>query len=306
MKRDFLTINDLSRSEVLSLFDETAGLKAKRGKENSTLLARRTIGMLFDKPSTRTRVSFEAGVYELGGSVVFLHRSETQLSRNEPISHAARVLSSYVHALVIRTYDQAELEEMAKYASIPIINALTDMYHPCQILSDMFTVWEKKGNLQDLKVAWIGDGNNMAQSWIKAAALMGFELALAVPEGYDPSSEILEQARAASEKPITITRDPIEAIAGAEVINTDVWASMGQENEAEVRVEAFRKFQINSKLLAQAGPEAIVLHCLPAHLGEEITAEVLEGPQSVAFEQAGNKLHAQKALLKFLIQGTQC
>ncbi len=304
MKRDFLTINDLNRSEVLSIFDETAKLKAERNSERAeTPLSRRTVGMLFDKPSTRTRVSFEAGIYELGGSVVFLHRSETQFSRNEPISHSARVLSSYVDALVIRTFDQAELEEMAQYASIPIINALTDMYHPCQVLSDMFTVWEKKERISDLKMAWIGDGNNMAHSWINAAALMGFELALAVPEGYEPRTEILEPARIRAEKPIALTRSPEEAVNGAEVINTDVWASMGQEAEAEIRAEIFQDYQVNAELLARAAPGAIVMHCLPAHLGEEITDEVLEGPQSVVFEQAENKLHAQKALLKFLILG---
>jgi len=304
MKKNFLTINDLNRPEVLSLFKETAKLKATRRSEIAgTPLSRRTIGMLFDKPSTRTRVSFESGVYELGGSVVFLHRSETQFSRNEPISHSARVLSSYLDALIIRTYDQAELEEMAKHASIPIINALTDMYHPCQVLSDMFTVWEKKGRIDGLKVAWIGDGNNMAHSWINAAALMGFELTLAVPEGYDPRPEILERAAAKADKPITLTRNPQEAVNEAEVINTDVWASMGQEDEVETRAEVFKNYQVNADLLSRAAPEAIVLHCLPAHLGEEITEEVLEGSQSVVFEQAENKLHAQKALLKLLILG---
>ncbi|MBW2061251.1 MAG: ornithine carbamoyltransferase [Deltaproteobacteria bacterium] len=304
MKRHFLTINDLERSEVLSLFTEAARLKAERADHRHTApLAHRTVGMLFDKPSTRTRVSFEAGVYKLGGSVVFLHRSETQFARNEPISHSARVLSSYLDALIIRTYDQAELEEMASYATVPIVNALTDMYHPCQVLSDMFTIWEKRGKLDNLKVAWIGDGNNMANSWINAAALMGFELALAVPQGYDPRPEILEEARSKSSKTITLTRDPQEAVRKAEAINTDVWASMGQEDEAEARAEVFQMYQVNNELLSYAEPEAVVLHCLPAHLGEEITAEVLEGPRSVVFEQAENKLHVQKALLKFLILG---
>jgi len=305
MKKDFLTINDLSRTEVYALFERASYLKEERARgRRPASLAGRTVGMLFNKPSTRTRVSFEAGVYELGGSVVFLHHQETQLSRNEPISHSARVLSRYLDAFIIRTYEQEELEEMAAHADIPIINALTNLYHPCQVLSDMFTIWEQRGNLDDLKVAWIGDGFNMAQSWIHGAALMGLELSLAVPEGYEPNSDILKAARARAEKPITLTRNPMEAVRGAEAINTDVWASMGQENETEKRLRAFRPYQVNAALVALADPRAIVLHCLPAHLGEEITEEVLEGPQSVVFDQTENKLHVQKALLEYLILGS--
>jgi len=304
MKKDFLAVSDLTRSEVYELFERAAFLKAERAAGRRPMsLTGRTVGMLFNKPSTRTRVSFEAGVYELGGSVVFLHLQETQFSRNEPISHSARVLSRYLDAFVIRTYDQAELEEMAKYATIPIVNALTDLYHPCQVLSDLFTVWERRGNLDNLKAAWIGDGHNMAQSWINAAALMGFELSLAVPEGYDPRSDILESAKAKAERPITLTRDPREAVRGAEAVNTDVWASMGQEEEAVRRMKAFSAYQVNSDLMALADPKAMVLHCLPAHVDEEITEDVLEGPQSVVFDQAENKLHVQKALLEYLIIG---
>jgi len=304
MKRDFLTFNDLEAPEVLALFDNAAGMKADRkiGKRGGSL-AHLTVGMLFDKPSTRTRVSFEAGVNELGGAVVFLHRSETQMSRAEPVSHSARVLSRYLDALVIRTFDQTEIEEWARHASIPVINALTDEYHPCQVLCDLFTIWERKGSLDNLKAAWIGDGNNMARSWINAAAVMGFELSLAVPAGYEPHPEVLDKARNKAEKPITLTHEPAEAVQGAQVINTDVWASMGQEDEAETRADIFRPFQVNADLVSKAEPGALVLHCLPAHLGEEITEDVLEGPQSVVFDQAENRLHGQKALLEFLIAG---
>lgn len=304
IKRDFLTLNDLSRSEIETILKASAEFKSERaaGRRKGEL-AGRTMGMIFNKPSTRTRVSFEAGMYELGGQVVYMHGSETQFSRSEPISHAGRVLSRYLDAIVVRTYAHSDLEELARYSSVPVINALTDMFHPCQVLSDLFTVLEKKGGLEGLKAAWVGDGNNMAHSWINAAAIMGFELALAVPEGYDPDPEILAQAQAKTSVPITVTREPSEAVAGAEVVNTDVWASMGQESEAEARVRVFQPFQVNTKLAAQAAPEAIILHCLPAHLGEEITEEVLEGPRSVVFDQAENRLHVQKALLEFLILG---
>ena len=304
MKRDFLTFYDLEASEVLALFEAASRLKVDRnmGKRGGSL-THHTVGMLFDKPSTRTRTSFEAGVNELGGGVVFLHRSETQMSRNEPVSHTARVMSRYLDALVIRTFDQSEIEALAEHASIPVINALTDDYHPCQVLCDLFTIWERKGSLDNLKAAWIGDGNNMAHSWINAAAVMDFELALAVPAGYEPRADILEAARKKSNKPITLTNDPVEAVKDASVINTDVWASMGQEDEAEVRADIFRPFQVNAGLVAKAAPGALVLHCLPAHLGEEITEDVLEGPQSVIFDQVENRLHGQKALLEFLITG---
>ena len=304
MKRDYLTFYDLEASEVLALFEAASRLKADRnmGKRGGSLIYH-TVGMLFDKPSTRTRTSFEAGVNELGGGVVFLHRSETQMSRNEPVSHTARVMSRYLDALVIRTFDQSEIEALAEHASIPVINALTDDYHPCQVLCDLFTIWERKGSLDNLKAAWIGDGNNMAHSWINAAAVMGFELSLAVPAGYEPRADILEAARKKSNKPITLTNDPVEAVKDASIINTDVWASMGQEDEAEARADIFRPFQVNADLVAKAAPGALVLHCLPAHLGEEITEDVLEGPQSVIFDQVENRLHGQKALLEFLITG---
>jgi len=304
MKRDFLTFDDLDRSEIEALFRSAAKFKAERvARRFEPRLAGRTIGMIFDKPSTRTRVSFQVGAYELGAAVVFMHGSETQFARQEPLSHAGRVLSRYLDALIVRTYGQADLEELAGHASIPVINALTDLHHPCQVLSDMFTILEKKGRLKGLKIAWIGDGNNMAHSWIEAAALMGFELVLAVPEGYDPDPGILSKNQARATTRLEVTRDPLAAAAGADVVNTDVWASMGQEEEAAVRSEVFRPFQVNGELMKAAAAEAMVLHCLPAHLGEEITAEVFEGPQSIVFDQAENRLHVQKALLDFLLSG---
>ncbi len=305
MKRDFLTLNDLSGAEILALLKSAARLKAERaaGRRQSSLSGK-TVGMIFNKPSTRTRVSFEVGLYELGADVVYMAGSQTQISRNEPVSHTARVLSRYLDAVVIRTFAQAEVEGLARHSTMPIVNALTDAYHPCQVLSDLFTVAERRPGLEKLKFAWIGDGNNMAHSWINAAALLGFELALAVPEGYDPDPAVLAAAKAKASAPITVTRKPLEAAAGADVINTDVWASMGQEEEAKARMAAFKGiYQVNAELLKAAKPDALVLHCLPAHLGEEITEDVFEGPQSVVFDQAENRLHAQKALMEFLITG---
>jgi len=302
MKRDFLTLNDLSQAEILALFDRAATLKTDRAAgRRGGILPHRTLGMIFDKPSTRTRVSFEAGMNELGGSALFLSRADSQLSRNEPVSHAARVLSRYLDALVIRTFAQEDIEEMARCADIPVINGLTDLYHPCQVLTDMFTVWERKGDLGRLKIAWIGDGHNMAHSWINAAGIMGFELVLAVPQGYDPNPYILERALDRSDGTIRLVRDPAEAASDADVLNTDVWTSMDQEDEVERRRRDFRPYQLNADLVAQAKPDALVLHCLPAHVGEEITEDVLEGPRSVVFDQAENRMHAQKALLEALI-----
>ena len=302
MKRDFLTLNDLSRAEIQVLLDRAAELKADRAAgRRGGLLAYRTLGMIFDKPSTRTRVSFEVGMFEMGGSGLFLSRSDTHFSRNEPVSHSARVLSRYLDALVIRTFSQDDVEEMARYADIPVINGLTDLYHPCQVLSDMFTIRERKPDLQRLKIAWIGDGHNMAHSWINAAGIMGFDLVLAVPEGYGPDPDILARASAKAQGSIRLVRDPVEAAAGADVLNTDVWTSMDQEDEAEARRKVFRPYQLNAGLAAKAKKDALVLHCLPAHVGEEITEEVLEGPQSVVFDQAENRMHVQKALLEALI-----
>ena len=300
MKRDFLTLSDLTRTEIEALLDEAARLKADRvaGRGNDAL-AGKNMGLIFEKPSMRTRVSFEVGINELGGHAVYMSDVEVQLGRREPIAHAAKVLSRYVSGLVMRTFRQEDVEELAANATIPVVNALTDKYHPCQVLSDLMTVREKKGRLEGLRVAWIGDGNNMANSWIKAAALMDFSLALAVPEGYDPDAGVLDWARQKGAA-IDVTHDPAAAAADADVVNTDVWASMGQESEAQQRAAIFRPFQVDAALMARARDDAIFLHCLPAHIGDEVTAEVLDSPRSVVFDQAENRLHAQKALLVVL------
>lgn len=271
--------------------------EAKAGVRHDTL-AGKIVGLVFEKPSTRTRVSFEAAMYGMGGQVIYLSGRDTQLARNEPLKDMARVMSRYVNGLVIRTFGQEVVDELARYATVPVINALTDLHHPCQILSDIMTVIEKKGKIEEQHIAWIGDGNNMANSWIQAASRLGFALTLACPEGYDPDPAILAAAQAEAVRPIVVLRDPLAAVKEADVINVDVWASMGQEDEAAARIAVFRPYQVNAALLKQAKPETIVLHCLPAHRDEEITDEVLEGPQSVAWDQAENKLHIHKAILE--------
>jgi len=305
MNNHLLALKDFSKQQLQSLIVRAIMLKneAADGVCHNQL-AGRTACLLFEKPSTRTRISFEAAMYGLGGRVIFMSTRESQLGRGEPLKDTARVLSRYVDCLVVRTFGQHVVEELARHSSIPVINALTDLHHPCQILSDLMTVIEKKGAPENLKIVWIGDGNNMANSWIELASVFGFPLTLACPEGYDPDPAILEAARARSSQPITVLRDPAEAISGADVVNTDVWASMGQEDEEEERRAIFRPLQVNGELLALAHAEAVVLHCLPAHRGEEITDDVLEGPQSVVFDQAENKMHIHKAILETFINGT--
>ena len=304
MNTHLLSLQDFSKQQLQSLIVRAIMLKneAADGVRHSQL-AGRTACLLFDKPSTRTRVSFEAAMYGLGGQVIFMSAKESQLGRGEPLKDTARVLSRYVDCLVVRTFGQEVVEELARYSTIPVINALTDLHHPCQILSDLMTVIEKKGAPENLKIVWIGDGNNMANSWIEMASVFGISLTLACPEGYDPDPGVLERARARASRPITLLRDPAEAIEGADVINVDVWASMGQEEEQEQRLAVFQPYQLNSELLARADREAVVLHCLPAHRGEEITDEVLEGGQCVAFDQAENKMHIHKAVLETFING---
>ena len=301
MTRHLLTLLDLTPTEIAALLTRAHELKAlqRQGRCPRPLVGR-TLAMLFDKPSTRTRVSFEAGMAQLGGATIYLERGQTQLSRAEPLSDTARVLSRYVDAVVVRTFAQQMLEELAAHATIPIINGLTDTHHPCQVLSDLMTVEERFGGVAGLKVAWVGDGNNVANSWITAALRLDFELHLACPPGYEPDAALLRQAQEEKRR-VILDQDPVAAVSGAQVINTDVWASMGQEGEAERRKAVFRPYQVNRELLRHAAAEAIVLHCLPAHRGEEITAEVLEGPQSAAWDQAENRLHAQKALLEWLL-----
>ena len=300
-KRDFLRLTDLPREELLELLERAAEWKLL-GKKGPRPLEHATLGLLFEKASTRTRVSFETAAYQLGGHAMFLSPRDTQLGRGEPIQDTARVLSRYLDALVVRTFEHAKLEELARWASVPIVNALTDASHPCQVLADLQTVGERFGQdaigRGDLEVAWVGDGNNMANSWIEASIILGFRLRIACPAGYDPDPALL--ARAGTK--VRVVRTPREAAAGAHVVNTDVWASMGQEAEAAQRAEKFRGFIVARALLAAADPKAIVLHCLPAHRGEEIAEDVLEGPQSAVFDEAENRLHAQKALLELLLQ----
>lgn len=306
MNTHLLSLADFSKEELQSLIDRARVLKAERQQGiRHQQLAGRTICLLFEKPSTRTRVSFEAAMYSLGGQVIFMSAKESQLGRGEPLKDTARVLSRYVDAIVVRTFGQEVVEELARFATVPVINALTDLHHPCQVLSDLMTVLEQKGSVDQARTVWIGDGNNMANSWIEAASVFGFPLTLACPAGFEPNAAILEKARSRSPLPINLHRDPAEAIAGAEVINVDVWASMGQEAEQEQRLDLFKGYQLDTALLGKAAKQAVVLHCLPAHRGEEITEEVLEGPQSVVFDQAENKMHMHAAILEHFIAAAQ-
>jgi ornithine carbamoyltransferase len=295
--RHFLAIPDFTRSELLDLFDLAARMKC--GEYADKPLAGKTLGMIFAKSSTRTRVSFEVGAYQLGGHALFLSSRDIQLGRGEPIRDTARVLSRYLDGIMIRTYDHADAEELAKYGSIPVINGLTDLLHPCQVLADLMTVRESLGGWDGKTVAWIGDGNNMANSWINAAGSLGFELRLACPEGYRPNAEILKRNQAKAT--IVLTADPREAARGAHVVSTDVWASMGQEQEQEVRARAFQGYIVDGALMRLADPSAIFLHCLPAHRGEEVSEDVIEGPQSRVWDEAENRLHVQKALMATLM-----
>lgn len=305
MNTHLLALQDFDQASLQSLLDEARQLKEERKQGiQHQQLAGKTVCLLFEKPSTRTRVSFESAMYGLGGQVIFMSAKESQLGRGEPLKDTARVLARYTDGIVVRTFGQNVVEELARYSDVPVINALTDLYHPCQILSDIMTVIEHKGNPQDLKIVWLGDGNNMANSWIQAASVLGFSLTLACPEGYDPDPEVLRVAREQGNTSIDVLRDPVEAMQGADVVNVDVWASMGQEDEAEKRMDIFKPYQLNAAMLAHGADDAIVLHCLPAHREEEITEEVLEGPQSVAFDQAENKMHMHKAILHQFLRQT--
>jgi ornithine carbamoyltransferase len=297
--RDFITIPDFSRDELIGLF--ALADRMKRGVHVGKPLVGKTLAMLFLKSSTRTRVSFEAGTYQLGGHALFLSDRDVQLGRGEAIADTARVLSRMVDGIMIRTYSHGDLEEIARHASVPVINGLTDLHHPCQVLADLLTVRQHLGTHEGRKVAWIGDGNNMANSWLDAAYRLGFDLALACPEGYDPDAALLKRAQEHAN--VTLHRDPREAVAGAHVVNTDVWASMGQEDEQKIRERAFAGFTVDSTLMAGADPGAIFLHCLPAHRGQEVSAEVIDGPQSVVWDEAENRLHVQKAILAAVIGG---
>ena len=294
-KRDFLQITDFSRPEIEQVFDLSKRMKAKQYRD--TPLSGKTLAMIFAKSSTRTRVSFEVGAYQLGGQALFLSSKDIQIGRGEPIPDTARVLSRYVDGIMIRTYDHAEVEELARFATIPVINGLTDLTHPCQVLADLFTVKEHLGGWEGKAIAWVGDGNNMANAWLEAALVLGFELRLACPEGFEPNIAKYEAAK--KKGCVMVTEVPEEAVEGAHVINTDVWASMGQEGEAEARRNAFKGYTVDAELMRLADPKAIFLHCLPAHRGEEVTPEVIDGPQSLIWPEAENRLHAQKSVLRW-------
>jgi ornithine carbamoyltransferase len=297
--RDFLQIPDFSAREIETLFKLAESMRA--GKYKKKPLAGKSLAMIFMKSSTRTRVSFEVGTWQLGGHALFLSPRDVQLGRGEPIADTARVLSRYVDGIMIRTFAHSEVEELAQYASVPIINGLTDLLHPCQILADLLTVRQHLGGHKKKRFAWIGDGNNMANSWINAAYVLGFDLTLACPEGYDPDPVIL--ARAQKKAKVRVVRDPAEAAEKADVVNTDVWASMGQEEEQAIREKAFKGYKVDSALMKRANRKAIFLHCLPAHRGEEVAAEVIDGPQSRVWDEAENRLHIQKAIMAVLMGG---
>ena len=298
-KRDFLRVTDLDRSELLELIERAAEWKLL-GKGGPLPLQRKTIGLVFEKASTRTRVSFEAGMTQLGGTAQFLSSRDIQLGRGEPIKDMARVLTRMTDGIMIRAYAHADAEELAAYADVPVINGLTDLSHPCQILADLLTVRQFLGTYRGKRIAWVGDGNNMAHAWIEAAQRLKFSLCLACPEAYEPDPVLIATARAEGAD-ITLVRDPREAVEGCHVVNTDVWASMGQEDETNERIQVFDGFQVNEALMARAAKDAIFLHCLPAHRGEEVSESVLEGSQSRVWAEAENRLHIQKAIMAVLI-----
>ena len=297
MPRHFLNILDLSPQDAQTVLKRAKALK--EGKIRTKLLDGKTVILIFEKASTRTRVSFEVAVRQLGGQTVFLTPNESQLGRNEPLKDTARVLSRYADAMVVRTFGQEKLETLVEWGSIPVVNALTDQHHPCQVMSDVLTMFERTPNLPSLKVGWIGDGNNMAHSWIEAAVRFGFNLTLACPAGYTPDADIMAAAKAAGAR-VTLTDDPAVAAKDADYLNTDVWASMGQEAEQLRREAAFEGYQLDDRLMALAKPGCKVMHCLPAHRGEEITDEVFEGNADMIFDEAENRLHMQKAILEWV------
>ena len=301
MKKDITKLMDLTKEDILKILNLADQMKAelKNGKEHKVLKGK-TLAMIFQKPSTRTRVSFETGMYQLGGQALYLNADDLQMGRGEPVEDTARVLSRYVDGIMIRTFEQSEVETLAKWASVPVINGLTDFSHPCQVLGDLMTVREYKGDLEGVHLAYIGDGNNMCNSLIAGGLTCGMTVSVAAPEGYDPDPKVLDFAKEYSDK-FTLTRDPNKAANKADVLVTDVWASMGQEEEAKERKKAFAGFQINHDLLALADPEAIVLHCLPVKRGEEITAEAFEAHAKPIFDEAENRLHVQKAIMALLM-----
>jgi ornithine carbamoyltransferase len=300
MTRHFLSLLDLTSNELHTLIRRATELKRMQHRGDiHTPLKGKNLGMVFEKSSTRTRVSFEVGMSQLGGHALFLSPRDTQLGRGEPIEDSARVLSRMLDIIMIRTYDQSILERFAAHSRVPVINALTDLYHPCQLLADMQTYFEHRGDIRDKRVTWIGDGNNMCHSYINAARRFGFHLNIACPEGYDPDQTVLQAARDQA----SIVRDPLAAAQGADLVVTDVWASMGQEEEQAQREKVFAPYQVNDALMAEAADDALFFHCLPAHRGEEVSASVIDSEESVVWDEAENRLHSQKALMEFLLLG---
>lgn len=303
MARHFLALHDYSKEELDGLLVLAKELKAKQKHGiPHRLLDGKSVALIFEKASTRTRVSFEVGVFQLGGHGLFMSAGTSQMGRGEPIKDTARVLARYCDGIMIRTFGQEIVEEFATYSDVPVINGLTDLFHPCQIMADLQTVIEHKGGYAGLKFAWVGDGNNMANTWIEAAVILGFDLALACPQGYEPDAAVLAWAQATAPGRITLTGDPKVVVKAADVINTDVWASMGQESEQEEREKAFAGYCLDDSLVQLAQPDCIVLHCLPAHRGEEISDSVIEGKNSVVWDEAENRLHMQKAIMATLMK----
>ena len=303
MARHFLALHDFNEIELYGMLTLARELKEKQKQGiPHKLLDGKTVALIFEKASTRTRVSFEVGVFQLGGHGLFISSANSQMGRGEPIKDTARVMARYCDGVMIRTFGQEIVDEFARYSDVPVINGLTDLFHPCQIMADLMTVIEQKRTYEGLVFAWIGDGNNMANTWIEAAAIFGFELRLACPQGYEPDAAVMEWAMAKAPGKITLTTDPKVAVAGADVINTDVWASMGQEAEQKIREQAFAGYCLDDALVALAKPDCIVLHCLPAHRGEEISDSVIEGKHSVVWDEAENRLHVQKAIMATLIK----
>ncbi|MBF0520119.1 MAG: ornithine carbamoyltransferase [Nitrospirae bacterium] len=301
MKRDFLTFWDLSKNEVESILERAACFKAgNTGNKNA--LSGKSIGLFFEKSSTRTRVSFEVGIYQLGGQPVYIRSGDSQVGRGESISDTAQVLSRYFDGIIVRTYAQVRLDEFAKYSTKPVINGLSDTHHPCQVLADLLTIKERKGKLQGIKLTYLGDSNNVTNSLIEASIRMGMVLSIASPAGFEPKPAMMKKVRDLDNQKIKIYNDPVEAVKQADVVYTDVWISMGDEETGQqTKKDALKPFQINDALLTHANPDVTVLHCLPAHRGEEITDTVIDGPMSAVFDQAENRLHTQKALLEMLI-----
>jgi len=296
--RHFLTLNSLNRDELLSIINRAKELKKQLKEKNyHNTLENRVLGMIFEKSSTRTRVSFEAGMAQLGGHAIYLAPTGTQIGRGEPLKDTARVLSKMVDCIMLRTFEHERIEEFSAYSDVPVINGLSDSYHPCQLLADLLTYYEKRGSIQGKKVVWLGDGNNMCHSYMNAAKIFDFQLVISCPEGFEPDAKILDETK----DHVVIERNPMTAAKNTDLVVTDVWVSMGQEQEQKERMEKFAKYQVNTDLMECANGDALFMHCLPAHRGEEVSENVLEGPQSVVWEEAGNRLHSQKALLEFLL-----